>query len=64
MNINLKDRVVKIYIHLNDKHRKPIGQRWLLRRGWSQDNIDLFAHLWSFLTVCVGIVIVIVLVYE
>ncbi len=44
--------------------KKPIGQRWLLRRGWCQNNIDLFAHLWSFLTVCVGIVIVIILIYE
>ncbi len=64
MNINLKDRVVKIHARLNDKTRVPIGRKYLLDHGWSECKVDLFGFIWGNATLCVGIIILVLLCYE
>ena len=64
MNINLKDRVVKIYTRLTDENGVPVGRRYLLNHGWSKGKIDMFAFIWGNLTLAVGAVLVIILIYE
>lgn len=64
MNINLKDTVVKIHAHLNDKNRVPVGRKYLLDRGWNENRVDVFCFIWCNMTISVGIILLMLIVYN
>lgn len=64
MNINLKDRVVKICTCLTDENGVPVGRRYLLNLGWSENKVDMFGFIWGNATLCVGIIILVLIVYD
>jgi len=49
---------------LTDENGVPVGRRYLLDHGWSENQIDMFAFIWGNMTISVGVILVILLIYE